>query len=121
MSDIPTISCLVCGAGLKVNTCTSKAGKVALVLVCPRDGSDFGAFINNQEYIREVFDSLEMSKAQLHLSNETTSMGSTEHQLPSSRPVMKLASLTAVRRGSINGLAATYYHQESSIWTDSDR
>ena len=47
-----------------MNTCTSKAGKVALVLVCPKDGRDFRAFINNKEYIREVFDSLEMSKAQ---------------------------------------------------------
>ncbi len=64
MSEIPTINCPVCGAGLKVNTCTSKAGKVALVLVCPKDGRDFRAFINNREYIREVFDSLERSKAQ---------------------------------------------------------
>ena len=63
-SDIPTISYPVCGAGLNVNTCTSKAGKVSLVLVCPRDGRDFRAFINNQEYIQGVFDSLEMSKAQ---------------------------------------------------------
>ena len=55
MSDIPTISCPVCGAGLEVNTCTSKAGKVALVLACTRDGRDFRAFINNLEYIREVF------------------------------------------------------------------
>ena len=64
MSELPTISCPVCGAGLRVNTCTSKAGKVSLVLVCPKDGRDFRAFINNQDYIREVFDSLEMSKAQ---------------------------------------------------------
>ena len=59
MSEIPTISCPVCGVQLKVNTCTSKAGKGALVLVCPRDGRDFRAFTNNREYIREVFDSLE--------------------------------------------------------------
>ena len=64
MSNIPTINCPVCGAGLKVNTSTSKAGKVALVLVCLRDGRDFRAFINNKEYIQEVFDSLETSKAQ---------------------------------------------------------
>ena len=64
MNEIPTINCPVCGAGLKVNTCTSKAGKVALVLVCPKDGRDFRAFINNREYIQGVFDSLEISKAQ---------------------------------------------------------
>ncbi len=62
-SDIPSISYPVCGAGLKVNTCTSEAGNVALDLVFPKDGRD-GAFIINVEYIREGFDSLEMGKAQ---------------------------------------------------------
>jgi hypothetical protein len=63
MSDIPAICCPVCGAGLKVTTCTSKAGKVALVLVCPKDGRDFRAFINNKDYIQRVLDSLEAAKA----------------------------------------------------------
>ena len=59
MSDIPTIRCPVCEAELKVTTSTSKAGKVALVLACPRDGRDFRAFINNRDYVRRVLDSLE--------------------------------------------------------------
>ena len=59
MNDIPTISCPVCGAGLKVSTTKSKRGKVALVLVCPKDGRDFRAFINNQDYIQRVLASLE--------------------------------------------------------------
>ncbi len=64
MSDIPAICCPVCGAGLKVTTCTSKTGKVALVLVCPKDGRDFRAFINNREYVRRVMDSIDASRAQ---------------------------------------------------------
>ena len=64
MSDIPTICCPVCGAGLKVTTSTSKTGKVALVLVCPKDGRDFRAFINNREYVRRVMDSIDASRAQ---------------------------------------------------------
>ena len=62
MSDTPAICCPVCGASLKVTTSTSKAGKVALVLVCPRDGRDFRAFINNREYVRRVMDSLESTQ-----------------------------------------------------------
>lgn len=61
MSDVPTIHCPVCEAELKVTTSTSKTGKVALVLACPRDGRDFRAFINNREYVRRVLDSLESS------------------------------------------------------------
>ena len=57
MSDVPAIRCPVCEADLKVTT--SKSGKVALVLACPRDGRDFRAFINNREYVRRVLDSLE--------------------------------------------------------------
>ena len=63
MNDIPAISCPVCGASLKVSTSTSKAGKVALVLVCPKDGRDFRAFINNKGYIERVLASLETAKA----------------------------------------------------------
>ena len=59
MTEIPTIRCPVCEADLKVTTSTSKSGKVALVLACPRDGRDFRAFINNREYVRRVLDSLE--------------------------------------------------------------
>ena len=59
MADIPAIRCPVCEAELKVTTSTSKSGKVALVLACPRDGRDFRAFINNREYVRRVMDSLE--------------------------------------------------------------
>ena len=66
MSDIRTICCPVCGSGLKVTTSKSKAGKVALVLVCPRDGRDFRAFINNREYIQRVLDSVETNKQQIH-------------------------------------------------------
>jgi hypothetical protein len=66
MSDIRTICCPVCRSGLKVTTSKSKAGKVALVLVCPRDGRDFRAFINNREYIQRVLDSVETNKQQIH-------------------------------------------------------
>ena len=59
MTDVPVIRCPVCEADLKVTTSTSKAGKVALVLVCPKGGRDFRAFINNREYVRRVIDSLE--------------------------------------------------------------
>jgi hypothetical protein len=69
MSDIPPICCPVCGAGLRVSTSTSKAGKIALVLVCPKDGRDFRAFINNREYVRRVLDSVETDKQQIHVSS----------------------------------------------------
>ena len=59
MTDVPAIRCPVCEAELKVTTSTSKTGKVALVFVCPRDGRDFRAFINNREYVRRVLDSSE--------------------------------------------------------------
>ena len=59
MTDIPAIRCPVREAELKVTTSTSKAGKVALVLVCPRNGRDFRAFINDRDYVRRVMDSLE--------------------------------------------------------------
>ena len=64
MTDVPVLRCPVCEAELKVTTSTSKAGKVALVLVCPRDGRDFRAFINNREYVRRVLDSLETTAPQ---------------------------------------------------------
>jgi hypothetical protein len=35
---------------------------VALALVCPKDGRDFRAFINNREYVQKVIDSLEQAK-----------------------------------------------------------
>jgi len=65
MTDIPAIRCPVCEAELKVTTSTSKAGKVALVLVCPRNGRDFRAFINDQDYVRRVMDSLEATVPRL--------------------------------------------------------
>ena len=59
MSEAPAIRCPVCESGLRVSTSTSKSGKLALVLVCSRDGRDFRAFINNKDYIQKVLDSLE--------------------------------------------------------------
>ena len=56
--DAPT--CLICGGPLIVRLAHGrKSGKPFVMLVCPRDGRHFRAFINDQAYVRQVLDRLE--------------------------------------------------------------
>ena len=56
----PGIPCPVCGTTLILRPAQGrKSGKPFLMLVCPSDGRHFRTFINDQEYVRQVFNRLE--------------------------------------------------------------
>lgn len=54
------VSCPVCQSELNLTPATSKKKrKLCLMLVCPVSGVHFRAFINDQDFIRQVMDSLD--------------------------------------------------------------
>ena len=56
----PTVPCLVCGESLKVRLARGrKSGKPFLMLICPKDGRHFRAFVTDQHYMRGVLARLE--------------------------------------------------------------
>ncbi len=55
--DIP---CLVCRGPLTIRPARGRrSGKPFIMLVCGRDGRHFRAFINDQEYVRQVLERVE--------------------------------------------------------------
>ena len=59
-SEPSTLRCPVCGLGLSLDLARGRrSGKPFLMLVCPRDGRHFRAFINDASYVRQVLERLE--------------------------------------------------------------
>ena len=55
-----TPRCLVCGEPLVVRIAHGrKSGKPFVMMVCSEDGRHFRAFINDQDYVRQVLQRLE--------------------------------------------------------------
>ncbi len=53
-------SCLICGTALTVRPARGrKSGKPFIMLLCPVSGKHFRAFVNDQEFVRQVIDRLE--------------------------------------------------------------
>ena len=51
------ILCLICSSPLSIRMAKGrKSNKPFIMLVCPRDGRHFRAFISDQEYIRKILD-----------------------------------------------------------------
>lgn len=54
------VACIVCGAPLSVRlTQGRKSGKTHIMLTCPISSKHFRGFVCDQNYISEVFESLE--------------------------------------------------------------
>lgn len=53
------IRCPVCQRELRVSLSRSKSGKVAVMLVCPKDGRHFRGFINDREFVASVVNTLD--------------------------------------------------------------
>ena len=52
-----TISCLICGKSLSVRMAKGrKSGKPFIMLICPKDGRHFRAFISDQTYVSRVIE-----------------------------------------------------------------
>ena len=54
------IPCLVCKEHLTVRLARGrKSGKPFVMMICPKDGRHFRAFINDQEYVSQVLKRVE--------------------------------------------------------------
>ncbi len=60
MSIEYAMRCPVCGESLEVRLAKGrKSGKAFLMAICPKDGRHIRAFVNDQEYVRQVLERLE--------------------------------------------------------------
>lgn len=53
------VRCPVCQEPLRASVTRSAKGRVALMMVCPRDGRHFRAFVNDRAFVGKVVASLE--------------------------------------------------------------
>jgi hypothetical protein len=61
------MNCLICGTKLTTSVCQGKTGRKALMLVCPKDGRHFRAFINDIQFIEQVSEpDILLEKALIH-------------------------------------------------------
>ena len=64
-SDNQVPGCPVCGLGLSIRPAAGrKSRKPCIMLICPRDGRHFRAFITDQKYVAAVTASLEQLERQ---------------------------------------------------------
>ena len=57
--------CPVCGLGLSIRPAVGRgSGKPFIMLICPRDGRHFRAFITDQEYVAAVTTGLKQLEGQ---------------------------------------------------------
>ena len=57
------ILCLICSSPLSIRMAKGrKSNKPFIMLVCPKDGRHFRAFISDKEYIRKILDAKGGSK-----------------------------------------------------------
>ena len=55
-----SIPCIICGESLTVSLARGrKSGKPFVMLICSRDARHFRAFVNDQEYVRQILNKLE--------------------------------------------------------------
>ncbi|APV44771.1 hypothetical protein Dform_01449 [Dehalogenimonas formicexedens] len=52
-----TVNCLICGSPLSIRTAKGReSNKPFIMLICPKDGRHFRAFISDQNYIKKVLE-----------------------------------------------------------------
>ena len=52
-----SVPCVVCGLALAIRAAKGrKSGKPFVMLICPKDGRHFRAFITDQNYVKGVFE-----------------------------------------------------------------
>ncbi|MEQ4489159.1 MAG: hypothetical protein AAC990_02150 [Dehalococcoides mccartyi] len=57
---VESIKCLVCNETMGVKLASGrKSGKPFIMLVCPKDGRHFRAFITDQNYVKQVVEKSE--------------------------------------------------------------
>ncbi len=67
--SIPTdITCPVCQEKIVASVTTSKRGRHAIGLKCPRDGCDFRGFVNNAAFVESLLERITAASTEVDRS-----------------------------------------------------